>query len=153
MCIKEKSGDKSLERAMIDALHYEVFKSEDEVAEQLSSLAAKGYVRDGSVTEAAMVEIEPCRVKKAIILAAGGSDISAKSVYSMPKGLYVKNGSTLIERQISQLKEAGIEDITVVVGYKQEMYYFLESKWGGGAAGRESRVQEQEQRSYALSRT
>lgn len=59
----------------------------------------------------------------------GGSDISAKSVYSMPKGLFVKNGETLIERQIRQLKEAGIYDITVVIGYKQEMYFFLEDKW------------------------
>ena len=60
----------------------------------------------------------------------GGADISSKSIYSMPKGLYIKNGETLIERQIRQLREAGITDITVVVGYKQEMYFFLEDKWG-----------------------
>ena len=70
------------------------------------------------------------KVDNAIILAAGGSDMSAKSVYSMPKGLYKKNGETLIERQIRQLKEVGITDITVVVGYKQEMYFFLEEKHG-----------------------
>ena len=70
------------------------------------------------------------KVDNAIILAAGGSDISAKSVYSMPKGLFKKNGETLIERQIRQLKEVGINDITVVVAYKQEMYFFLEDKCG-----------------------
>ena len=63
-------------------------------------------------------------------MAAGGGDISSKSVYSLPKGLYVKDGETLVERTIRQLKEAGIDDITVVVGYKQEMYFYLVEKCG-----------------------
>ncbi|WP_288752759.1 phosphotransferase [Phascolarctobacterium faecium] len=108
---------------------YYVFKSLEEVQDLILSLERKGYIKNGSVTKAALEEIAPLKVKNAVILAAGGSDISAKSVYSMPKGLYVKNGETLIERQIRQLKEVGIDDITVVVGYKQEMYFFLEEKW------------------------
>lgn len=109
---------------------YYVFKSVEEVERLLCGLNEKGYVNNGKVTSAAIKDIEPCKVKNAIILAAGGSDISAKSVYSMPKGLYVKNGETLIERQIRQLQEAGVKDIVVVIGYKQEMYFFLEDKWG-----------------------
>lgn len=109
---------------------YYAFKSEAELRELVGRLERKGYIAEGKVTPSAMAEIEPLRVDNAVILAAGGSDISAKSVYSMPKGLYVKNGETLIERQIRQLREAGIRDITVVVGYKQEMYFFLEDKWG-----------------------
>lgn len=110
--------------------HHHVFKSVKEVEEQIFSLEYKGYLKKGKVTESGLVEIKPCRVKNAVILAAGGSDISAKSVYSMPKGLFMKNGETLIERQIRQLKEAGIHDITVVIAYKQELYFFLQSKWG-----------------------
>lgn len=109
---------------------YYAFKSPEELQTLVERLEQKGYIRDGAATEIALREIEPLRVDNAVILAAGGSDISAKSVYSMPKGLYVKNGETLIERQIRQLREAGIQDITVVVGYKQEMYFFLEDKWG-----------------------
>lgn len=116
--------------AIYDHVHYYVFRSREEVAQLLLSLEQKGYVKDGKVTAEAMAELEPLQVENAVILAAGGSDISAKSVYSMPKGLYKKNGETLIERQIRQLKDAGIGDITVVVGYKQEMYFFLEEKWG-----------------------
>lgn len=112
------------------ATHHYVFKSPSEVQVLINSLERKGYVKDGQITELAMVEIEPCRVKNAIILAAGGADMSAKSVYSMPKGLFMKNGETLIERQIRQLKEAGIQDITVVIAYKQELYFFLQDKWG-----------------------
>lgn len=113
-----------------DKKHYYVFKSREEVEGLLESLENKGYISNGKVTEVAMTELEALKVDNAVILAAGGSDISAKSVYSMPKGLYVKSGETLIERQIRQLQEAGIKDITVVVGYKQEMYFFLQEKWG-----------------------
>lgn len=107
-------------------LRYPVFSSPKEVLTLIARLQRKGYLNDLEVTEFARKELEPCRVKNAFILAAGGSDISAKSIYSMPKGLYKKNGETLIERQIRQLQEAGVERIYVVVGIKKEMYFFLE---------------------------
>ena len=110
--------------------HYYVFKSIDEVTGLVESLKNKGYLLDGRVTASAMKELESLKVKNAVILAAGGSETSSKSIYSMPKGLFIKEGETLIERQIRQLKETGIDDITVVVGYKQEMYFFLMEKWG-----------------------
>lgn len=108
---------------------YRVFKSVEEVADLYHNLVKKGYVNGSEVTAEGFAEIEPLKVGNAIILAAGGSDVSAKSVYSMPKGLFVKDCETHIERQIRQLHEAGIKDVTVVVGYKQEQYYFLEDKW------------------------
>lgn len=125
----EETGSE-LAKSIFDNVNYYVFKSEDEVKELLESLEKKGYLVDGELTESAKIELEPLKVNNAVILAAGGSDISAKSVYSMPKGLFMKNGETLIERQIRQLKEAGIDDITVVIAYKQELYFFLQDKWG-----------------------
>ncbi len=115
---------------LFDAKQYYVFKSPEEVASIMATLERKGYLSDGVVTPYALEEIDSLKVDNAIILAAGGSDISAKSVYSMPKGLFMKNGETLIERQIRQLREAGIQDITVVIAYKQELYFFLQDKWG-----------------------
>ena len=111
-------------------VHYYAFKNQEEVETLIEGLKAKQYITDTAVTELGLKEIETLRVKNAVILAAGGGDINAKSVYNMPKGLFMKNGETLIERQIRQLKEAGINDITVVVGYKQELYFFLVDKWG-----------------------
>lgn len=111
-------------------VHYYVFKSQAEVGELVCSLERKHYIEGDKVTELGFNEIEALRVKNAVILAAGGDDISAKSVYNMPKGLFMKNGETLIERQIRQLKEAGIDDITIVIGYKQELYFFLVDKCG-----------------------
>ena len=111
-------------------VHYYAFKDQNEVKDLVARLKDKGYITDNCVTELGKKEIESLRVKNAVILAAGGGDINAKSVYNMPKGLFMKNGETLIERQIRQLKEAGINDITIVLGYKQELYFFLVDKWG-----------------------
>lgn len=126
----EDNIGKDVAASVYDNVLYYVFKSKEEVNTLLASLESKGYWVDNKVTEDAMKEIAPLKVENAIILAAGGLDITAKSVYSMPKGLFVKNGETLIERQIRQLKEAGIDNITVVIGYKQELYFFLADKWG-----------------------
>lgn len=128
--LKAQEDVKNLPEYVYSNVHYYAFKSQDEVEELVTSLEAKDYIADGTVTDLGLKEIESLKVKNAVILAAGGADINAKSVYNMPKGLFVKNGETLIERQIRQLKEAGINDITVVVGYKQELYFFLVDKWG-----------------------
>ena len=67
------------------------------------------------------------KVDNAVILAAG---ITIETIYAPPKGLFLIDGEPIIERQIKQLKEAGINDIYIVVGYKKEMYFYLEDKYG-----------------------
>ena len=47
-----------------------------------------------------------------------------------PKGLLKVRGEVLIERQIEQLKAAGVNDIIIVVGYKKESFFYLEDKYG-----------------------
>ena len=66
----------------------------------------------------------------AIILAAGTSSRFAPLSYEKPKGLLIVKGEVLIERQIRQLQEAGITDITVVVGYMAEQFGYLRDKFG-----------------------
>lgn len=65
----------------------------------------------------------------AIILAAGMSSRFAPLSYERPKGLLKVRGEILIERQIRQLQEAGITDITLVVGYMKEQFFYLEDKF------------------------
>lgn len=67
--------------------------------------------------------------KNAIILAAGKSNRFAPFTYEKPKGLFRVRDEILIERQIEQLQEAGIEEIYVVVGYMKEKFFYLESKY------------------------
>ena len=65
----------------------------------------------------------------AIIMAAGTSSRFAPLSYEKPKGLLKVKGEVLIERQIRQLQEAGITDITVVVGYKANLFEYLTEKF------------------------
>ena len=67
--------------------------------------------------------------KNAIILAAGKSSRFAPFTYERPKGLFRVKGQILIERQIEQLIEAGIENIYVVIGYMKEKFFYLEQKY------------------------
>lgn len=69
------------------------------------------------------------KVDNAIIMAAGTSSRFAPLSYEKPKGLISVRGEVLVERQIKQLKEAGIDEIILVVGYKNEMYEYLVDKY------------------------
>lgn len=68
--------------------------------------------------------------RNAIIMAAGTSSRFVPLSAEIPKGLLEVRGEILIERQIKQLREAGIIDITLVVGYKAEMFQYLLEKYG-----------------------
>ena len=78
-------------------------------------------------TKAEPFELRDYKVENAVILAAG---ITRDNMYAPPKGLLKVDGVPIIERQIEQLIEAGIHDIAVVVGYKKEMFFYLEEKYG-----------------------
>jgi CTP:phosphocholine cytidylyltransferase-like protein len=66
----------------------------------------------------------------AIIMAAGTSSRFVPLSYEKPKGLLEVKGQILIERQITQLREAGIDDIAIVVGYKAEQFTYLKERYG-----------------------
>ena len=66
----------------------------------------------------------------AIIMAAGTASRFVPLSEETPKGLLDVRGEILIERQIKQLREAGVEDITIVLGYRAEMFQYLHDKFG-----------------------
>lgn len=95
----------------------------------------QAFVRDGAICEGKITVsgeslLEPYKVSNAVIMAAGLSSRFAPISYEKPKGVLRVRGEVLIERQIEQLIEAGITDITVVVGYKKEYFLYLEDKYG-----------------------
>ena len=96
----------------------------------LRSCMELGYADDGLITEEGVRALEPYRVDNAVIMAAGLSSRFAPISYEKPKGILRVRGEVLIERQIRQLLEAGITDITVVVGYKKEYFFYLKGKYG-----------------------
>lgn len=70
------------------------------------------------------------RVDNAIIMAAGTSSRFAPLSYERPKALIEVKGEILIERQIRQLKEAGVPEIYIVTGYKSETFRYLTGQFG-----------------------
>ena len=96
----------------------------------LKALVADGLIEGKRASAAGLAALAPYKVDNAIILAAGLSSRFAPISYERPKGLLKVRGQVMIERQIEQLHEAGITDITVVVGYKKELFFYLEEKYG-----------------------
>lgn len=101
------------------------------VNETLKELKDNKFLdEDLKITDAGFEALEPYKVDNAIIMAAGMSSRFAPLCYESPKGLLNVKGEKLIEREILQLKEAGIEDITLVVGYMKEKMFYLAEKFG-----------------------
>ncbi|MCL2764397.1 MAG: NTP transferase domain-containing protein [Treponema sp.] len=70
------------------------------------------------------------KVDNAIILAAGFGSRFVPVTYELPKGLVPVRGEPLLERQIKQLLEKGIDEIYIVVGYLKEKFEYLIDKYG-----------------------
>lgn len=69
------------------------------------------------------------KVDNAIILAAGFGSRCVPLTYETPKGLLEVNGKPMLERQIEQVLEKGIEEIIIVVGYMKERFDYLIDKY------------------------
>lgn len=64
-------------------------------------------------------------IMQAIIMAAGSGSRIDKITNNLPKSFLEINGEKLIERAIRLLRERDINDITVVTGYKSEVFIEL----------------------------
>lgn len=97
----------------------------------IKNLTNGGYLDNQvKLTKKAKAEIEANSPKNAIILAAGFGMRMVPINLSTPKGLLEVNGERLIERLIRQLHDAGIKDITVVVGFLKESFEYLIDDYG-----------------------
>ena len=81
------------------------------------------------LTQEGLACLERFRVDNAVIIAAGFGSRFVPLTYETPKGLLEVFGERMIERQIKQLHEAGICDITIVVGYLKEKFDYLIDKY------------------------
>ena len=82
----------------------------------LTSLQEKGFITNNSiVTDLGMEAMKPYKVDNAIIMAAGMSTRFAPLSYEKPKALLRVKGELLIEREIEQLLEAGMELMTYYI--------------------------------------
>lgn len=73
--------------------------------------------------------LEQFKVEGALIIAAGFGSRFVPLTFETPKGLLEVFGERMIERQIKQLHEVGITDITIAVGYLKEKFEYLIDKY------------------------
>lgn len=122
------AGQYSL-RALSDALTI----SGGEISRCLERLAAENRIaRDGdtlAVTETGLAALEPYRVKRAIILAAGFGSRMMPATADRPKPLVTVNGVPILETLLGALTAVGIRDVTVVRGYRKECFDALLEKY------------------------
>ena len=69
---------------------------------------------------------------KAIIVAAGTGSRLGELTKDTPKSLLDVNGQSILERQISAFRKAGIDDIILVIGPFAEKYSFKNVKYVNG---------------------
>lgn len=81
-------------------------------------------------TSKAKLEYQVKAPRNAVILAAGFGMRMVPINLEIPKGLLEVNGEPLIERQIRQLRRAGILEIYIIVGFLKEKYEYLIDKYG-----------------------
>ena len=147
MFVKDRKGKKKeqlsiQESDVLSALYDEPFVNQRILAEtsghslgvvnrSLRSLMAYGYLNEeAQLTEKAEEMFKACAPRNAIILAAGFGMRMVPINLSTPKALLEVNGEKLIERTIRQLKEVGVQDITVVVGFMKDSFEYLIDEYG-----------------------
>lgn len=81
------------------------------------------------ISKAGMDYLAEFKVDRAIIMAAGFGSRFVPLTFETPKGLLEVFGERMIERQIKQLHEVGINDIVIVVGYLKEHFDYLIDKY------------------------
>ncbi len=91
-----------------------------------------GLMEDGhyQVTSEGMELLEQYQVDGAVIIAAGFGSRFVPLTFETPKGLLEVFGERMIERQICQLHQVDVTDITIVVGYLKEKFDYLIDKYG-----------------------
>ncbi len=125
LCETAKKNKISLEE-----MAHKFFITKDEADKLYETLIAEGYIKNSDVTKKGQEYLNHKKIDNAIILSAGLSTRFVPLNFEKPKSLLKVKGEILLERQIEQLKEAGINEIIVVVGYMKEQFEYLTEKYG-----------------------
>lgn len=104
-----------------------------EVSKALDELEkTKGILRNDNlleITAKGLDMLEPYRVKRAVIMAAGFGSRMVPVTLDRPKPMVVVNGTRIIDTLLDALVSVGIKDITLVRGYKKEKFDDLIEKY------------------------
>ena len=116
----------SLTKAQFDLLTSALYGTLEDSAlgtnEVFKELAASGAIDGTAVTEAGRLALEPYRVKRAVIMAAGFGSRLVPITLNTPKPLVRVHGKRIIETVLDAIVAAGIEEIVIIRGYLGEQF-------------------------------
>lgn len=92
-------------------------------------IAVKNSEGGFSVTEKGLALLEPYRVKRAVILAAGFGSRMVPITLNTPKPLVRVHGKMIIETLLDAIKAAGIEEVVLIRGYLWEQFDQLKYRY------------------------
>lgn len=116
--LAEMSDGNNSQRKIATALGFSVGTT-NKIFAELNSL---GYVEGTNITEKGLEALEPYRVKRAIIIAAGFGSRLVPITLNTPKPLIRVKGKKIIETTLDALKEKGIDEVYIVRGYLAEQF-------------------------------
>lgn len=120
-------NDYSNQRSLMSGTGYSL----GSVNKSLTALTEYGFLDSKmKLTKNAKKYLKDNSPKNAIILAAGYGMRMVPINTETPKGLLTVDGQPLVERTIDFLHEAGVTDISIVVGFMMEAYDYLVDKYG-----------------------
>ena len=103
------------------------------IAKCLENLVSDGLIdKQGDVlkvTSEGLEALEPYRVKKAVVMAAGFGSRMMPATADRPKPLVTVNGVRILDTLLDAIVAIGIEDITIVRGYKKEKFDEIVEKY------------------------
>ncbi len=126
----EKNGEQDYTiRTLSDTLAI----SGSEIERSLEIMSDNGLVKVNNsklkITDEGLANLEPYRVKSAIIMAAGFGQRMLPATADRPKPMVTVNGVRIIDTLLDALVKVGITDITLIRGYKKEKFDGLLEKY------------------------
>ena len=113
-----ESGKKLSQRKIAESVNLSV----GTVNKVLSELTSLEYIENGVITEKGLNALEPYRVKKAVIIAAGFGSRMVPITLNTPKPLVRVKGKRIIDSILEALYLADIKEIYIVRGYLKEQF-------------------------------
>ena len=105
----------------------------EEFIKIFNKLCHNGYLKKTEekiyVTDEGYEYLEPFKVKRAILLAAGFGSRMQPVTLETPKPLVEVNGTRIIETLLGALLEKKIDDITIVTGYLSDKFDVIRKKY------------------------
>jgi len=114
----EKQNEPSTQRAISKELGISL----GTVNKLISELSETGMISDGRITPSGFSALEPYRVKRAVVFAAGFGSRLVPITLNTPKPLVRVKGKRIIDSLLDALLAAEIEEIYLVRGYLGEQF-------------------------------